>query len=85
MIDLLFLYSTKQKKNFINMNFFYNNLVIRDMIIYFCFVLIDLVNNYKNVYSHNDNVCLGVRMMFFMRAVSIKRGYVMVLYVHCYF
>ena len=52
------------------MNFFYNNLGIRDMIIYFCFVLIDLVNNYKNVYSHNDNVCLGVRM-FFMRAVSI--------------
>ena len=80
MIDLLFLHSTKQNKNFINMNFFYNNLGIRDMIIYFC-----LVNNYKNVYSHNDNVCLGVRMMFFMRAVSIKRGYVMVLYVHCYF
>ena len=67
------------------MIFFYNNLGIRDMIIYFCFVLIDLVNNYKNVYSHNDNVCLGVHMMFFMRAVSIKRGYVMVLYVHCYF
>ena len=29
------------------------------MIIYFCFVLIDLINDYKDVYSRNNNVCLG--------------------------
>ena len=28
------------------------------MIIYFCFVLTDLINNYKNIYS--DNVCIVV-------------------------
>ena len=28
------------------------------MIIYFCFVLIDLINDYKNIYSRN-NICLG--------------------------
>ena len=27
------------------------------MIVYFCFVLIDLINGYRNVYSSN-NVCL---------------------------
>ena len=48
------------------------------MIRYFCFVLIDLINDYKNVYSHNNNVCLGFCMMVFMRIVSIKRGYGMV-------
>ena len=30
------------------MNFFYNNLGIHAMIIYFCFMLIDLINDYKN-------------------------------------
>ena len=30
------------------------------MIIYFYFVLIDLINDYKNIYSHNNNICLGV-------------------------
>ena len=33
---------------------------MRVMIIYFYFVLIDLINDYKNIYSHNNNVCLGV-------------------------
>ena len=32
-------------------------MVIHAMIVYFCFVLIDLINSYKNVYSRN-NVCL---------------------------
>ena len=49
------------------------------MIIYFCFVLIDLVNDYKNIYSRS--VC----MMVFMRIISMKSGYKMVFYVHCYF
>ena len=40
------------------MNFFYNNLGVLAVIIYFCFVLIDLINDYKNIYSRN-NVCLG--------------------------
>ena len=30
------------------------------MIIYFYFVLIDLINDYKNIYSRNNNVCFGV-------------------------
>ena len=30
---------------------------IHAMIVYFCFVLIDLINGYKNVYSRN-NACL---------------------------
>ena len=58
------------------MKFFYNNLGINAVIIYFCFVLIDLINDYKNhknVYSRNNNVCLGVCMMAFMTIVSIKR------------
>ena len=47
------------------MKFFYNNLGIRALIIYFCFVLIGLINDYKNIYCHN-NVCLGVCEMVFM-------------------
>ena len=43
------------------------------MIIYFCFVLIVLINDYKNVYSCNNNVCLWVCMMVFIRIVSVKR------------
>ena len=42
------------------MNFLNNNLGIRALIIYFCFVLIDLINDYKNIYSGNNNICLGV-------------------------
>ena len=41
------------------MKFFYNNLIIRALIIYFCFVLIDLINDYKNIYFRNNNVCVG--------------------------
>ena len=29
------------------------------MIIYFYVVLIDLINDYENIYSRNNNVCLG--------------------------
>ena len=55
------------------MKFFYNNLVIRALIIYFCFVLIDLINDYKNIYFRNNNVCVGVCGMVFMRIDSFKR------------
>ena len=37
---------------------FYNNLGIHALIIYFCFVLIDLINDYKNIYFRN-NVYVG--------------------------
>ena len=40
------------------MKFFNNNLGIHAVIIYFYFVLVDLINDYKNVYSHN--VCMMV-------------------------
>ena len=39
-------------------------MVIHVMIAYFCFVLIDLINGYKNVYSHN-NACLEFFEMVF--------------------
>ena len=55
---------------------------IHALVIYFCFVLIDLINDYKNIYSRNNNVCLGVCEMVFMCIItfkrlffSIKRGY----------
>ena len=41
------------------MNFSYHNLGIRALIIYFYFVLINLINDCKNIYSRNNNVCLG--------------------------
>ena len=45
-----------------NLEIFYNNWGIRAFIIYFCFMLIDLINDYKNIYSRNNNVCLVVFM-----------------------
>ena len=39
-------------------------MVIHAMIVYFCFVLIDLINSYKNIYSRN-NVCLEIFEMVF--------------------
>ena len=42
---------------YIIMKFFYNNLGIQAFIVYFCFVLIYLINDYKNFYSRN-NVCM---------------------------
>ena len=44
------------------------------MIIYFCFVFIGLINNYKNIYTRNNNVCLEVCVMVFMRIVSVEKG-----------
>ena len=38
--------------------FLYNNLGIRALIIYFYCMLIDLINDYKNIYFRN-NVCVG--------------------------
>ena len=55
---------------YIIMKYFYNNLDILSVIMYFCFLLIGLINDYKNIYSHN--VCLGVCMMIFMRIVSMQ-------------
>ena len=45
---ILILY--EEKKNFFN-----NNFGIRAVVIYFYIVLIDLINDYKNISSHNDN------------------------------
>ena len=57
------------------MNFFYNNLGTRVVITYFCFVLIGLINDYKNhkknIYSRNNNICL--------------EGFWDGFYDHCYF
>ena len=53
------------------MEFFYNNLGIRALVIYFCFVFINLINGYKNVYSRNNNICLGVCIMVFMRTDTL--------------
>ena len=36
---------------------FYSDLGIHTLIVYFCFVLIDLIDDYKNIYSRN-NVCM---------------------------
>ena len=56
MIDLSFSYLTKTENIYIlRTKFFYNNYGIRAVIIYFYFVLIDLINDYKNIYSHNNN------------------------------
>ena len=41
------------------------------MIMYFWFVLIDLINDNKDVYSCNNNVCLRVCVIDFMRIVSM--------------
>ena len=52
-------------KNFLcNFENFYNNLGIHAVVIYFCFVLIGLINDYKNIYSHN--VCTMVFMWWFL-------------------
>ena len=38
-----------------NKNFCYNNFAVRAEVICFYFVLIDLINDYKNIYAHNNN------------------------------
>ena len=35
-------------------------------------MLIDLINDYKNIFSRNNNVCLEVFMMIFMSIVTFK-------------
>ena len=42
---------------------FYNNLDIRGLLAYFYFVLIVLISDYKNIFSHN--VCMMVFMKIF--------------------
>ena len=49
---------------------------------YFYCMLIDMINDYKNIYSHNNNVCLGVCGVIFMRIDIIKKGYLKVFYEH---
>ena len=44
-------------------------------------MLIDTINDYKNIYSCN-NVCLGVCGVIFMRIAIIKKGYLRVFYEH---
>ena len=44
------------------MIFFYNNWVIHTLMAYFCFALIGLINDYKNICYRNNNVCLVVFM-----------------------
>ena len=61
-----FLYSWEKKKFYMKFflysyEIFYNNLGIHALIIYFCFVLIDLINDYKNIYFRNN-----VYEMFFL-------------------
>ena len=63
------------KSFYIIMTFFYNNLGILALIIYFCFVLIGLINDYKNIYSRNNNVCLGVCKMVFMSINTFNKNY----------
>ena len=47
------------------MNFFNNNLGICALIVYVCFVLIGLINDYRNIYSRNNTTCLEVYGNFF--------------------
>ena len=53
--------------------FFYNNFVIRALIIYFCFLLRGLINDYKNIYFRNNNVCVEVCELVFMKVDTFKR------------
>ena len=69
LFPLILIYS-KEKK----VQFFYNNFGIRAVIIYFSFVLIGFINDYKHIYS--CNVYLGVCGMIFMTVFfSIKNCY----------
>ena len=47
-----------------NYEIFYNNWGIRAVIICFCFVLMGLINDYKNIYSRN--VCMMVFIKLFV-------------------
>ena len=63
----LFLYSVKKKSKI----FFIIIIGIRALVIHFCFVLIDSINVYRNVYYHNNDVCLEICMMVFMTIISM--------------
>ena len=39
---------------------------------HFRFVLVDLINGYKNIYSRNNNVCFGGYLRVFMRIDTFK-------------
>ena len=59
---------------FIFVRTFFYNFGIRTVIIYFCFVLTDLINDYKNIYFRNNNVCVGVCGMVFI-IFSVEKCY----------
>ena len=55
---------------------FYDNFGIRAVVIYFYFVLIDLINDYKNIYSHKKTsniIIIIIIIIIIMRIVSMKR------------
>ena len=54
------------------------------MITYFWFVLIDLINDNKDVYSCNNNVCLRVCVMVFMRIVSMRCFFIQIVSMRCF-
>ena len=83
-------------KNFFLYNYeiFYNNLGMHALIIHFCFVLIGLNNDYKNVYSHN--VCILVfhtncsyvvvcMWWFFIRIVSMQWFFIRIVSMRWFF
>ena len=54
--------------------FFDNNLIIRALIIYFCFMLIDLINEYKKMFTLVTIIFVwGFVRWFFIRIVTFKR------------
>ena len=55
------------------------------MIIYLCLILIHLINDYKNIYSRHNDVCLGVCMMVFMRIVSMRWFFMQIVRMRLFF
>ena len=54
------------------MNFFIIILGICALIIYFCFVLIALINDYKNMYSHKNRLTNPQTNIIIMRIDTFK-------------
>ena len=55
------------------------------MIIYLCFVAIDLINDHKNIYSPHNDVCLGVCMMVFMKIVGMRWFFMQIVSMRLFF
>ena len=54
------------------------------MIIHSCFLLINLISYYKNIFYHNNDVCLGVCMFVFMRIVSMRLLFMQIVSMRCF-